>query len=314
MDEVGLWRRGLAPLERPARSGTHDTPRTVALRQHGRDPGPWEERFDRLRPEVREALVRVRRTLRSFPERFTRGTCGVGSRGGTWVCDRPAGWRTEHEGEGACLRHGGMRSRRAEVAWVTAHRFAEELECSPWDGLLRAVRIAAGKVAYTQWVLSQARSDLELEGRRPREVQERRELASESGETRVEWVGTGLFVHPDTGEPLGADEVHARNLQWWVEKNELWTDRLARYSKAAVDAGVAERLVQQVELQAEALARPLQAALTALDETPGLAPEVRELLTQRMREAIRGELLALDAEGTVIRGELVPWPERESLA
>lgn len=191
-----------------------------------------------------------------------------------------------------------------------AHQFARELNLTPWDALLKTVRIAAGKVAYTEWVLSQARSDLELEGRRPRELTEDRDLTDERGNARRERVGTGIYVHPDTGEPLGADDARARDLSWWVQKNEYWVERLARYAKAAIDAGVAERLVAQVEAEASAIARPLNAALEIIETSDdlGLSLEAREELQSRMRNVIRQELLALEGErrdGDVVEGQVV---------
>lgn len=201
--------------------------------------------------------------------------CGVlGKRGRYWKdrpCPRFAGQGTVHAGAGRCVAHGGAKRRgRAEGAWAMAHAFARELDCSPWEALLRAVRIAAGKVAYCEWVLSQATNDLELEGRFGR---------SEEG---------GLLLHPDTGDPLGGGQL--RDLSWWVQKSELWTDRLARYGKMAIDAGVAERLVQQVEVEGQAVGRVLSSALGELEG------EVSEELLARVRGVMRRELLQLEAE------------------
>lgn len=178
-----------------------------------------------------------------------------------------------------------------------AHRFAVELEVSPWEGLLKAVRIAAGRVAYIEWVLSQAKDDLELEDRfATRVVGE-----GESG------AGQTILLHPDTGEPLGVGEF--RRLGWWVQQGELWTDRLAKYSKAAIDAGVAEQIVQAQRLQVSLMARPVNAALSAL----GLTPEQEQIA----RAAMRRELQAIEAERTgIVEGGIVTsgdMPAREML-
>lgn len=185
-------------------------------------------------------------------------------------CPRVAGQGTVHKGIGRCVAHGGAkRQGRAEAAWMAGHAFARELECSPWEGLLRAVRVAAGKLAYCEWVLSQASSDLELEGR----------FGRDEG---------GVLVHPDTGEPLGGGQV--RNLAWWVGKSELWTDRLARYSKMACDAGVAERLVAQVELEGQSIGRVLSVALEEVSEL------LDEAAVARVRARMRSELLMIEQE------------------
>jgi len=191
------------------------------------------------------------------------------------ACGRRAGEGTNHYGVGLCSRHGGLRFRgRTGGAWLVGHAFARELDCTPWEGLLRAVRIAAGRVEYCQAVLGAAAHDRELEGR----------------VTRSE---DGLMTDPDTGDPLGVGQFRDRS--WWVTQSELWTDRLARYSKLAVDAGVAERLVAQVELDAQRIGRVLNASLGAL---AGLPEEVQ----LEARAAMRRELLLIEAED---RGELV---------
>lgn len=149
------------------------------------------------------------------------------------------------------------------------HAFGAELDTTPWEGLLRAVRIAAGKSAYCEWVLSKASHDLELEGR--------------FGQSEE-----GTLLHPDTGEPLGGGQL--RNLSWWVAKSELWHDRLARTSKMAIDAGVAKWQIERMEAEANSLARVLNAVLE------GMADEITEAQSTRMRQLMRNELLALDQE------------------
>lgn len=219
-----------------------------------------------------------------MPERVAAGTaypvpaCGSAdkpmngrlARASKHPCGKRAGERTGHYGAGACWRHrGNTRTGRVRGALIMAHAFARELDCSPWEGLLRAVRIAAGKLGYCEWVLSQASSDLELEGRFGR---------SEDG----------ILLHPDTGDPLGGGQV--RDLSWWVQKSELWTDRLARYSKMAIDAGVAERLVHQVEVEGQSMGRVLSAALGELEG------RVSEDLLGEVRAAMRRELLQIESE------------------
>jgi hypothetical protein len=151
------------------------------------------------------------------------------------------------------------------------HAFGAELDITPWEALLRAVRIAAGKSAYCEWVLAQASHDLELEGR----------FGRDEG---------GMLIHPDTGEPLGGGQL--RNLSWWVAKSELWHDRLARTSKMAIDAGVAKWQIERMEAEANQLARVLNAVLE------GMAGEISEEQSARMRQLMRNELLALDAESS----------------
>lgn len=147
------------------------------------------------------------------------------------------------------------------------HAFAAQLNVSPWDALLLAVRIAAGKVAYTEKVLSEAADDRELDGRWARDE-------------------NGILVDPTSGEPLGVGAFRDRS--WWVAKNEYWTRELAKVAKMAIDAGVAERLVEAQVLQVQLIARPLEKALTAL----GLSAEQETVA----RLAMRQELVAIETE------------------
>jgi hypothetical protein len=207
------------------------------------------------------------------------GTCGVvvskGRLGGK-RCPNVAGQGTSHVGWGHCVIHGGAkRSGRALGAWMAAHAFARELDINPWDALLMAVRIAAGKVAYIETVLGQASSDLELEGRAVRYEGDADSPA--------------LLVHPDTGEPLGVGAYRDRS--WWVAKGEYWHAQLARTAKMAVDAGVAVYQVKAIEAQAQAIATVLNGMLESAAED-GLD----DSMISRLRAYARKELLRLEAD------------------
>jgi len=84
----------------------------------------------------------------------------------------------------------------------------------------------------------------------------------------------------------------------WVRGAERTTEQAAKYAKMALDAGVAERQVQQVELQGQLIAQVLGTTLHEL----GLGDE----LESRAREIMDGLLTALAESGRaeVIRGEL----------
>lgn len=215
-------------------------------------------------------------------------TCGVPVARGHLAgrrCPRVAGQGTVHIGAGSCVAHGGAkRAGRATGAWLMAHAFGAELDINPWDALLKAVRIAAGKVAYIEWVLSRAQSDLELEGRAVRiEPTDR----ASGGRARSS-DAVALLLHPDTGEPLGVGEY--RDLSWWVQKGELWHDRMAKTAKMAIDAGVAVWQVQQIEQQAQVLARVLNAVIDGVEDTVG------EETVAEMRRLMRNELLQIETE------------------
>lgn len=181
---------------------------------------------------------------------------------GTWIeyCERAAGYGTTHEGAGPCRYHEG-RLGSGTGAWIVAHAFARALEVTPWEGLLWAVRIAAGRVAFCEAKLATADSDRQLEPPRAGE-------GDWGPEMRVGDGGT--------------------NLNYWVKQAELWHEKLLRASKLAVDAGVAERLVRQVELEAALM---LRATTLTLDEL-GLSEDDRS----RALGIMSRNLLALEAE------------------
>jgi nucleotide-binding universal stress UspA family protein len=148
-----------------------------------------------------------------------------------------AGEGTRHAGFGPCQAHGSSAQHRA---WELALEVARELNVSPWDALLKATRLAAGRVAWVDLQLDEA--------------------------TRAN--------DGDAGTPA------VRN---WLKESRLERTLLARTAKAAIDAGVAERLVRQVELEgrlvAEVLGRTLDALeLTAEQRQTAFATAHRELL------------------------------------
>lgn len=69
----------------------------------------------------------------------------------------------------------------------------------------------------------------------------------------------------------------------WVRAAERVNDKLARYSKMAVDAGVAQLLVQQARTDGEQLARVLNAALGAVELTPAQEATMRRALAEALR-------------------------------
>lgn len=136
---------------------------------------------------------------------------------------------------------------------------AHELNINPWEALLKAVRVTAGRVAWVDVQLADA-------------------------------------VRRNDGEP-GSPEVRA-----WLKESRQERGMLARTAKAALDAGVAERLVRQVELEGEIVAEVIGRVIDAL----GLEP------SQRLRafEEAHRQLLVLEApsgEATTLEGTWKPF-------
>lgn len=106
---------------------------------------------------------------------------------------------------------------------------------------------------------------------------------------RVAWVDQQLVEATRAADgDQGAPAVRA-----WLKESRLERTLLARTAKAAVDAGVAERLVRQVELEgrlvAEVLGRTLDALeLTAEQRQVAFATAHRELLQLESSEVEGG--------------------------
>lgn len=141
---------------------------------------------------------------------------------------------------------------------------ARELNVTPWEALLKSVRVAAGRSAWVDLQLVEA-------------------------------------VRANDGDD------NAPAVLRWLKESRLERTLLARMAKAAVDAGVAERVVRQVELEGEIVAEVLGRVLDKL----GLPAEQRVLAFD---EAHR-QLLALEApsgELPTIEGTWKPFGDDDN--
>ena len=181
-------------------------------------------------------------------------------------CLSKPGKGTDHVGWGPCVAHGGAKKEgRAWAGWLMAHKFAEELDVSPWEALLMVIRITAGRVRYCESVLASAVDDRELEG----------------------WVSS----EEPTGVSENGDLTTGRDLRWWVDTSERERDRLARVSKAAIDAGVAQLLIEKELRAGEELAGTFVKVLNEL-EAAGMSDEALTLARTVMRKELQ---LALES-------------------
>lgn len=102
---------------------------------------------------------------------------------------------------------------------------------------------------------------------------------------RVAWVDEEL--RRATREAEADDGGGSSAVRSWLKESRLERTLLARTAKAAIDAGVAERLVRQVELEGQLVAEVLGRTLDALD----LSAEQR----QTAFAVAHRELLALES-------------------
>lgn len=112
------------------------------------------------------------------------------------------------------------------------------------------------------------------------------------------WAGMAAFYDSKIAQVEHDDDLRPGGAAWdWVRGSERAHLNAAKMAKMAIDAGVAERVVQQLELEGQAIATVLLRTLTAL----GLSGEQEELARQVMRR----ELLALESNSArTVDGEV----------
>lgn len=186
-----------------------------------------------------------------------RTKLGKHSAYGTKPCVRRAGEGTVHDGIGLCSTHGGNYGKgKAVGAVLMAMAYADEMNISPWEALLKQVKLLANQV---EWLRQQVA------------------MAEVLG-------GAAALLPGGTAFDL-------------VEMLDRRGDRLAKVSKMAIDAGVAERMIRQIELEAELMVRAARHALSL----SGLDDDAQALALERMG----AKLLELEASNN-------PWPDREN--
>lgn len=176
------------------------------------------------------------------------------------TCRNSQGLNTPHPGVAYCKPHGGNRAPgRATGAWIMAHAFATKHGGDPWDALQDATAFANGKVHGIQQELADLLETYSL-----------REL--------LEW-------ETETGK------VQAHPI---LQLDILWHTRLTQAAKWAIDAGLGERLMAQLEADAGALASATRRAVTAMnlptDQAEAILAAVgRELRALETAKTIDGE-------------------------
>ena len=202
------------------------------------------------------------------------GMCGAPVRkhnqstGSGPTCPNSAGQGTAHLGAGKCVQHGGNGYREnVRGAWIVAHKLAQALNVTPWEALLGEVRRTAGGVAWLDRKVAEAPDDEAL----------LKVVSDEYGVGYAPWVRMRM-----------AERQH-----------------LARVSKMAIDAGVAQQLVSEFALQGETVARMVTQITSAL----GLTQAQEELVDELMRDILL-KLESTATENRAIEGEFVEVKKR----
>jgi hypothetical protein len=179
--------------------------------------------------------------------------CGVVYKGRP-PCRQRAGFGTDHVGSGPCRYHGGLipavtEHHQESLAEWRANRalqtFGVPLRgADPEQVLLDLVAEAAGNVA---WLGNQV---MEL-AEKPVDDDKSLALWSRSTSGGDYSKGKHLFGPKIDVDKDGTEHVVGEEERAMVKLYGQWSDRLAKYAKAAIDAGIERRRVEMAERHGE---------------------------------------------------------------
>lgn len=213
--------------------------------------------------------------------------CGVVYKGRP-PCRQRAGWGTDHKGYGPCKNHGGNLQNikdREQAAMIVASAmkvipaFGEAVTTDPEQALLDLVSQSAALVSfYGAEVNRLAERDL------PATVAGTFMRAVQGYET-----GAGLFGPEVTVDKDGVEHIIGEKLRGMVV---LWNeerDRLSKYAKTALSAGIERRRVEMAEHYGERIVVIVNNVLVQMGISADRLPEARTLIAAEFRQVAEAE-------------------------
>ncbi len=184
-----------------------------------------------------------------------------------------------HGGSAPQVRAAAQRRIAIEGATRQLARLGMLVDIDPLDALLEQVHEAAANVAAYRLAVM----ELGIQ------VGTGDEHVAEAGGSDV----VGGVAVPSSYDEKGKRDPAAPHILVAMYNDER--DRLARYAKLCLDAGVDERRVRLVEHQARAIGEVVEAALRALDPTPELLQAGLKAAAAKMRLLAAGDHEVIDA-------------------
>jgi hypothetical protein len=139
--------------------------------------------------------------------------------------------------------------------------YGKPLDTNPIDALLDEVRRTAGHVAW---------------------------IGAQIARMRMPEV-TGKETEVDGRKILAVNQPLPPEIEGWIKLYQSERAQLVRASKAALDAGVNERLVQIAEHQGDKLADAVEVILKALNLTPAQQALVPDIVPNALRQLTSGQ-------------------------
>lgn len=215
----------------------------------------------------------------------TQERCGVVFKGRP-PCRQRAGWGTDHVGFGPCKLHGGSAPpsvHKQGLAVMQAAAMTAMLgsapQVDPEETLLQLVSQSAGLVTfYGQEV--QRLALLEP----TQEVRGTFRNAVAGYETGAHLFGPVIDVDKDGGEHIVGEELRGMVKLWNDER-----DRLAKYAKTALGAGIERRRIEMAEQQGERIVVVINSVLVQLGFGPDVLQQARTLIATELRAVAVGE-------------------------
>jgi hypothetical protein len=171
-----------------------------------------------------------------------------------------------HGGNAPQVRAGAARRIAIQNATLLVARLGGTINIDPLDALLEMVQEAAANVAAYRLAIQ--------------------ELGIHVGQDENREGQTGVAVASSYDDKGGRDPAAPHIL---VNMYDAERDRLAKYSKMCIDAGVEERRVRLVEAQAQKLGAVVEAAVRALNPTPDDYRRAVQAAAQAMRQLAAGD-------------------------
>ncbi|MFN2636891.1 MAG: hypothetical protein ABR585_07695 [Gemmatimonadaceae bacterium] len=180
------------------------------------------------------------------------------------LCHRPSGWGTDHAGLGKCKLHGGSTpthkaAAKVELARRAVATYGLPREVDPAVALLEEVHRTAGHVAWLSEVVG-AMDDGELVWGVVEEIER-------------------------SGGQLGSETTHRAAPSIWLDLYRQERAHLARVSKDAIAAGIAERQVRLAESQGAIVVDIIRRILDRLDLTQAQSALVPAVVPEELRRA-----------------------------
>jgi hypothetical protein len=211
-----------------------------------------------------------------------RALCEAKLRTAIGTCRKGAGWGTDHLGFGRCSLHAGntrnhiLHSAQLEAQALSQRVMGVSVHIEPEDALQVCINLTHGEILYCD--------------KRIAELDDTTATVATSSERQHQELDRFGDVHELRDHTTESTAL----LHVWITTRQGAVDRLARYSKMALDAGVEERRVRLDERQTELIAGAVLAVVHQLgslsDDDRVRVPALLAEHVGRLQPAIEGSV------------------------